>query len=322
MTASTLLKRLLLGISPTQASFARRSFRAGSPATRRHLERVGRTFLDGYNLALEDDEPRALGGRLDEHPAALRGFAFEGAAMALALLDLLTPWRRDRHATFRASAGRDHVYMVYVGAGWALARLRASITRYVVEGDPLLGWLAADGYGFHEGYFHPRRSFARQLRPRAAAGHAGQVFDQGLGRSLWFVECADAPRIAAAIARFEPDRRADLWSGVGLACAYAGGVRESVVRALSLAAGHYGADVAQGAAFAAAARAHAGNPTAHTELACSLLCGMSAVEAATLTDAARLDLPPDGARPAYAEWRRRLRDSFAPLVTSGAGAIR
>ena len=43
--------------------------------------------------------------------------------------------------------------MMHVGLGWALARLRRSVTPYLAQLDPLLGWLAVDGYGFHEGYF-------------------------------------------------------------------------------------------------------------------------------------------------------------------------
>src|SRR3712207_8380154 len=47
--------------------------------------------------------------------------------------------------------------------------------------------------------------------------------DQGLGRSLWFVQGADVRRIPATVNAFPAERRPDLWSGLGLACGYAGG---------------------------------------------------------------------------------------------------
>src|ERR1039457_1019400 len=83
------------------------------------------------------------------------------------------------------------------------------------------------------------------------AGSPRRAFDQGLGRSLWFVEGADASRIAAAISSFPKARQPDLWSGVGLACAYAGGRDQAHLELLRETAGPYVAQVAQGAAFAA-----------------------------------------------------------------------
>ena len=86
------LLRRLLGIHPAEATFARRGFAASSPVVRDRLERVGFTFLDGYHAALES-EGDELAARLDMTEPVFRGFGYEGAAMALALLDQLTPWR-------------------------------------------------------------------------------------------------------------------------------------------------------------------------------------------------------------------------------------
>jgi hypothetical protein len=200
--------------------------------------------------------------------------------MALALLDLLAPWR-NRLGGFIRGGGAAHVYMLHVGAGWALARLRRPLREAPAGMDPLLGWLAADGYGFHEGYFHPRRTVEEGAVPRRVTGYARRAFDQGLGRSLWFVQGACAARIAAAVARFGPARRADLWSGVGLACAYAGG-----------------------------------GPAAHTDAACRVFCGAGADEAAGVAELASRSLPPDGAVPAYEAWRQRIQHHFASTAAA------
>ena len=164
------IQRFFLGLSLDEATFARRGFRAGDASARLRLEQVGRTFLHGYHAALDDDNPENLSSRLNGVEADFRGFAFEGAAMGLFLLDQLTPWRRDRLLSFLAGPGSPHIYMVYVGAGWALAQLRRGVPRALARFDPLLGWLAVDGYGFHQGYFHPRRSVGRQRGPAPAFG--------------------------------------------------------------------------------------------------------------------------------------------------------
>jgi len=301
-------------MSIAEVTFLRRGFRGGEEGVRQLLEQIGCTFLQGYHTALEEDQPEALALRLHGVEAELRGFAFEGAAMGLALLDHLTPWRRDRWRAFLEGPGAAYIYMVHVGVGWAIARLpwlRRHMERPLARLDPLLRWLAVDGYGFHEGYFHGRRSVQMQAVPGRLSGYLRRAFDQGLGRSLWFVEGADVARLPATIASFPLPRQADLWSGVGLASAYAGGVSRQALEALWRAAGSHRPQLAQGAAFAAKARERAGNPAAHTTLACEVWGGLSADVAARLTDAALQDLPPDGIEPAYEIWRRRLQAQFA-----------
>jgi enediyne biosynthesis protein E3 len=305
------LRRIIFGISHAEASFERRGFNGRDARARVRLEHIGATFLRGYHAALEarDDEELARG--LDAFEPEFRGFAFEGAAMALTLLDILRPWGGNRLRSFAAGAGAAHEYMLYVGAGWALARLRRDPARALRSFDPLLGWLAADGYGFHEGYFKWPAYVTRQERPRRLGGYALRAFDQGLGRSLWFVRGADVEGVVATVNAFARERRSDLWSGVGLACAYAGGADDASVRALRAGAGQFAPQLAQGAAFAAKARERARNAAAHTERACRILCAMTAGAAAEITDAALIGLPQDDAdAPAYEVWRRRIADAF------------
>ena len=229
-----------------ETSFTRRGFRSGDPQIRQHLERIGRIFVHGYHAALAEDRPERLALGLNRLEPELHGFAFEGAGMGFCLLDLLTPWNCDRLGRFLVGPAAPHAYMVHVGAGWALAQLRRRVDRAFTRLDPLLGWLAVDGYGFHHGYFRWPDSVERQRVPRRLSGYARRAFDQGLGRSLWFVEGAEGDRISATIARFPQARHADLWSGVGLACAYAGGVDRAAIEALVLLAGAHHPQFAQG----------------------------------------------------------------------------
>jgi hypothetical protein len=305
------LRRALFGISPGETSFARRGFRGDSAAVRERLERVGASFVHGYHAALEETGPEAVAARIDELEREFRGFAFEGAGMALALLDAITPGRRDRLDRFLAGPGEPHVYLVIVGAGWILARLPVSPERLLARLDPVKGWLAMDGYGFHEGFFRWPRSVERREIPRKVRGYARRGFDQGLGRSLWFVDGADVKRLPATIGAFPGERQADLWSGLGLACAYAGGRTRAEVEALAQAAGEHLPAFAQGVTFAAKARERAGNLAPQTELAAEVVCGMTATEAAAVTDRAAEALPADRpGEPAFEVWRHRIQERF------------
>jgi hypothetical protein len=307
------VKRALFGISPEETSFARRQFRGGAgTAVRERLERVGGSFVAGYHAALEESAPEIVAARIDaELDREFSGFAYEGAGMALALLDTLIPGRRDRLARFLAGAGNAHAYIVNVGAGWVLARLPVSPEGLLARLHPVQGWLALDGYGFHEGFFHWPQSVERQEVPRKLRGYARRGFDQGLGRSLWFVEGADVERIPRTVGAFPAARRPDLWAGVGLACAYAGGRTREEIAALRRAAGAHMPELAQGVTFAAQARQRAGNPAAHTALAAEVICGLSAAEAAGLTVQALETLPADRpGEPAFEVWRRRIQDHF------------
>jgi hypothetical protein len=305
------LRKFFFGIPAGETAFERRGFRGGGAGMRERLEQIGQAFVGGYHAALEDDDLRVLVPRLKSSSPELQGFAFEGAAMGLALLDFITPWRKDRVRSFLRDAGDAHAYMVHVGAGWMLAKTPGKIEPRLAQFDPLLRWLVVEGYGFYEGFFHWPRHIEGQPVPARLGGYARRAFDQGFGRCLWFIDGGDVSRIPQTISAFPAERRADLWSGVGLAATYAGGIGENELKALRESAGSCRPHLAQGAAFAAKARQRGGNLVPYTRLACAVLCGMPAEEAARITDVALQNLPSDGVEPAYEIWRKRVQARFA-----------
>jgi len=311
-TAFGAIRRRVLGLPVEAVDFQQRGFRGASEAVRNRLELVGGTFLTGYHLAVECESISELTVRLEGVEGELRGFAFEGAAMGLALLDWLTPWRRDRLRTLLQGAGEAHAYMLHVGIGWVWARAPFGFRRSQRKLDPLLGWLAFDGWGFHEGFFHWPKYGAGQPAPPKLSGYERRVFDQGLGRSFWFVNGGNSRLIAQMTAKFSAERQSDLWSGIGLAATYAGMVSEASLAELREQAGAFRPQLAQGAAFAAKARQRAGNLTDYTHLATRILCGSSAEAAARITDTALEDLPAGADVPAYELWRRRIQNHFMP----------
>ena len=303
------IKKQLFGISLNEIRCSTRGFNVDSPEIKTNIEKVGESFVAGYHAALTNANPSPLQQNLQTVKKDFRGFAYEGAGMAIALLDILTPWRANKLDSFIAGTGKPHSYMIHIGAGWAMAKIPWGMA-YLKTMDPLLRWLAIDGYGFHQGYFHWPASVSQQKVPRAIKGYAKQAFDQGLGRSLWFINGANPALIAKTIQTFPEQRHADLWSGIGLATGYAGGVnRDSLESVLKLAI-PYQAELAQGVAFAAKARLRADNPVAHTELACQVICGMDAIAAAKITDDALHHLAAQDEIPAYQIWRQKIQQHF------------
>lgn len=301
------LRRAVLGVPRRMAT----AFSAGDTPTWRHLESAVLAAVEGYNSVMEGSRLADLVPRLDRVPPELRGYAYEGAAMGLTAMDCVLPGR-SRLARYLAGPGAPHVYMVHIGAGEALARLHRRPEPFIAAlPDRVLCWLVMDGYGFHQGFFARKRHVDRQVVPAHLSGYGRHVFDQGVGRSIWFTEGAQAHRIAATIGAFPAHRRADLWLGIGVACAYVGGVDRSVIDELRFAAGPRATQLAVGAAFVAKGRLRAGTPAPHTDLACAALCGISAVDAARIVDVAFEDLPTDGPQPAYAVLQQRLTAQFA-----------
>jgi hypothetical protein len=299
--------RALLSVSRDERSFARSLAAFEDEGVRRRLEAIGGSFLAGYRAALEEERPQALADRLARIEPELWGFAYEGAGLGLSLLDSLPPWGH-RFSAFLQGPGAGQPYMLHVGAGWVLARLPVPPARFLARFDPLLRWMTLDGFGFHEAFYRWRRTVERRRLPARLAGYGRRPFDAGVGRRLWLTPEVEAGHLPRIISAFPADRQADLWTGVGEACALAGARGPAAMARVLQAAGPFAPQLGQGAAFAAKARVRARNPAPHTELACRLFCRMSAAEAAALTDEALAGLPPDGELPAFEVWRRRIQD--------------
>jgi hypothetical protein len=304
-----------------------RGFHVKNADSQELLEGVGRTFLTGYGYAVEARSAAEAEERLEEIPVQFRGFAYEGAAMGCTMLDAMPGSSGRRFAGLLAGRGAQHVYMAYIGAGWAMARLPKFRWSRIQAPDPLLRWLVLDGYGFHQAYFHTDKYVHGQFSdpgfgwpadgPRQ---YSSRVIDQGIGRAMWFVGGTDAELVTSMIGKFPEARRPDLYSGAGLAASYAGGAAEAELRGFLERAGDYRADVAQGSAFAATARVHAGLVVAHTQLAAQVFCGITPEQAAKVCENALPEqvLAGDpGDLPAYEVWRQRISAELTSL--GGAG---
>lgn len=294
-----------------------RGFHKKSQAAQELLERIGATFLEGYAYAAEAATVQEAADRIDTITPRFRGFAYEGAGMGFAVRDGLPLGPSRLAERFLAGPGDRHNYMVYVGMGWAMARLPRFRWPDGDRLDPLLRWLLLDGYGFHQAYFHTREYIGEQYQDprfpwpgRRWSAYANRAIDQGIGRALWFVNGADAARTTACVDAFADTRKPDLYAGIGLAATYAGGASKDELRTLFVGAGDYRTNLAQGAAFAAECRVRGGLLVPHNAIATQVLCGCAPRQAAHVALAHRPDDAVDGDPPAYERWRSEVACEF------------
>ncbi|MFC4032421.1 DUF1702 family protein [Streptomyces polygonati] len=323
------VRKRLVTPATTEISFETRGFEALSAEAKARLEMSALQFLVGFEFAIEHSGHDEIVTRLGTLEREYQGFAFEGAAMALALRDAMSPAAGNRLTeTFLAGPGFDdgpgsrHIFMAYLGVGFALARLPRALWRRALPDPgkladhPTLSWLIMDGYGFHEAFFHHPKWVDRHFVGRGYPypgnpAYTQRAIDQGIGRGMWFVCGGDVERLLTRIKGFAPNRHPDLLSGAGLAASYAGGVGADDLEALLRGAGEYRPEVAQGAVFALRAREVSGLITEHNEMAAQIFCGMTADEAAQIAAKCVIDLPEDdGAVPAYEVFRQRIQQHF------------
>ncbi|MGH2479989.1 MAG: DUF1702 family protein [Ktedonobacteraceae bacterium] len=297
--------RPLFGVSQKEAT----DFGEGDSQAAFRLETVVGSVTKGCHVTLQSSNFVKLVERLHEFDPELRGYAYEGAGIGLAALDCLLPWK-NRTRDFIDGPGSAYIYAVHIGAGLGLARLHRRPEKFLSRLDPIVGWIALDGYGFHAGFFERKRYVEKQVVPRHLSPYGRSVFDHGIGRSIWFVVGANIDQIAATINAFPQARHADIWSGVGLGCGYTGGVDRAALEHLHAVVGQHKASLAVGVAVAAHARRLAGSPAHYAELACEILCGVSCDEAARMAEAAYVNLPTNDVKPAYQIWRERLEEQF------------
>ncbi|GAA2506667.1 DUF1702 family protein [Streptomyces gobitricini] len=309
----------LLRQDTAQIDFGVRRFRLRPGPARDILQAAGQAFLCGFHAALRTRALSELTAEVDRLPEERRGFAYEGAGMACGVLDLLTASRGRRFAALLDGPAARYPHLAQVGAGWAYARLGLRPSRSGTPGvSPPQCWLVWDGYGFHQGFFHPDRVIGRQCVERGLTPDERAIRDQGLGRALWFHECADPDGIALRIAEFPAERRGDLWSGAGLAATYAGGATPQELRRLARLSGEHHPDLAQGAAFACKAHQASGLVPGHTAEAALTLTGATFEVAAGWTDRSLASLGPEATGTGhYQRWRAGIRAQYADHSREG-----
>lgn len=166
-----------------------------------------------------------MSGFLPEYISVV--YEAQSAKLAAQELKEIIPF--GRWAAFLDANSEQHRSQIFVGFGWAIAENNAfdKIKLYAFASCDL--WRISDGCGYYYGLFRRRESVRQQLLPTELPDSMVDGFDQGLGRSLWYLMQGSPERIRDLIAHFPLERHRSLWRGVGLAMAYVGGVEKDVL---------------------------------------------------------------------------------------------
>ncbi|WP_433018914.1 DUF1702 family protein [Kribbella sp. CA-294648] len=287
-----------------------------------HFEPPSHAILDNFWATLDNPKLPDVIELVEANPPKDRGVAYEGAAMALTLLDFVLPYKRRLKALLDGPCG-PYRPMVYVGAGMILPFIPLNPYKLIGRFNDDARWFILDGYGFLQCFFHARDCLDRQARPDGLHGEAARNFDSGIGRSLYFLSAANPDRIATVLSRFPEPRRSDLWGGIGLACGYTGGALDHAgFRQMLSVSGDHASDVAVGLAVAACFRDQTNHPADHTDGACDVFWGRKSAEVAKLVTRDRIRPYPGPSGPDYEPWRQHVKSIWTAQHHTNEAAAR
>jgi hypothetical protein len=315
------LRKRFLAPSIASVGFAERGFPVTHTDATARLEAVPQAVVCGFEWAIEGASLWEIERRLALIEPEQRGFAYEGATMGYTILDVMPGGGRNRTRELLEGPARPHIFLTYIGIGFAMARLPRPLWKNVlpeltgVAYHPTMSWLAVDGFGFDRAYFDTDKWVGDQAEPvpypwAGRPEYFPRAFDQGVGRALWFINGGNPGAVAAAVGRFAEHRRPDLWSGVGLASTFAGGADRNGLADLRRSAGEYHDQLALGVVFAVKARTYAEHVPAHTHLAAGALTDLSVQALRDISDRTEAVDDDDGPLPRYELWREAIRAEF------------
>lgn len=248
------------------------------------LRATSDVFLKGLFRGLSGNHVLAEAASFAAGQVQYLGVFLEGNAMGLALSDHLTPAKHKRWNTLRSEIETRHPYEIHTALGMALGLFGGKVetTKSMTS---LWQWFVVDGLGFQQGLLHPDKFIERRVRTRRSLCVQGsKVFDQGLGRSIWFQAGGDVQRTCETVERFEKERQADLWVGVGVAVSHVGNLSQTSLTYLRARADKHAANFAIGIAIGAHVRHLNGTGKEVADNACRIAAGVSAEEAAAIVE--------------------------------------
>lgn len=274
------------------------------------IERIRSIFLNTQLFYAKHDSMDKLIGYLENTETEFRSIAYESASMAIALKDLENNQDLNDWLFYAKGPALAHKAQVYVGLGWAIAKLNLPFFSVVEKIETRFYYRVADGCGYYDGSFRQRQTVINRQLPLYLPEAAMPVYDQGIGRSLWYTNNADIDKIRSKVDSFPVSRHAGLWRGIGIAVAYVGGCDEDTLKTLLQYAATNRIQLACGAALAARSRREANAMTADTDLCSRLWFTLTAREAN------RFSIDPSGPatignEEVYFEWIAQVEQDLA-----------
>ena len=235
------------------------------------IELVQNTFKEAKKKASSTKDLIQLQDWLLNVPNEFISVAYEGASMEIAIKNIKETNSLERWNKFYHDFGLIHSSQIHVGLGWAFSELNVDLTDFDLTIDPISKCRVLDGYGYYEGIFRRRRSIRKQLIPQHLSELDLRAYDQGLGRSLWYISQGEVEKLVKIINLFSDSRGRDLWRGVGIAVAYVGGIEALDLQQLVKGSGQYLPVFKSGVSLLIQSRFKANTIAADTKSICDFL---------------------------------------------------
>jgi hypothetical protein len=218
------------------------------------MEKIKSLFMETQLFCASNNNQNLLLEYLEKAQPEFRSIGYESASMSIALKNFngnpnMLDWLDFAHGPAKA-----HQAQVYVGLGWAIAKLNLPFLSTTNKIELLLQYHVADGCGYYDGCFRQRQSIANTQIPDYVPAVLLPLYDQGIGRSLWYMCNAEIEKIKGKIETFTIKRQASLWRGIGIAVAYVGGCNDIALKLLIQAAKENDFQLTCGAALAVKSR--------------------------------------------------------------------
>ncbi len=279
-----------------------------------NTEKIKAVFLETQLFYAKHNNMPALIEYLENTEKEFSSIAYESASMAIALNNFETDTFPHEWLLFANGAAAAHQAQVYVGLGWAISKFNFPFLTAVEKLHSRFYFRIADGCGYYDGSFKRRQTVVNKQLPAYLPAAAMPMYDQGIGRSIWYTQKADIYKIRSTIETFEANRHADLWRGVGIAIAYVGGCDDEDLKTLLEYAAANRFQLACGAALAARSRTMANTMTADTDRCSRLWFALTATDEHAIAFAGA-KTPGATYEELYSHWIKKMEERLAASFT-------
>ncbi len=247
------------------------------------MEKIMKIFIHAQRMALTEDVLKMLISKLDQAENEFRSVAFEAASMTIAIKDFSNGSSLDHWRTFSEMSSSKHSIQVHSGLGWAISKQQLQALPMLETIDPVMRFRVIDGCGYFDGIFRQASTINEKKIPKESENKFLMGYLQGVGRSLWYSCKGQHEKIPSMISEFPTSCHADLWRGAGIACAYVGGCKKSILKELFLSSANYQSQLSVAAALVAQARFQADSLTKDVESVCNVWCNLSVEDVLSIT---------------------------------------
>jgi len=239
------------------------------------MELIQATFQEAKEIAIQESSIEKIDELLKIFSNEFISVAYEGASMAIALKSIQETNSLKNWNEFYHDYALKHSSQVHVGLGWAFSELNLNFSSFDLNIAPSLKYRVMDGYGYYEGLFKRRQSVRMQQYPQNFSQIALKAYDQGLGRSLWYISQGEVEKLIKLINIFPENRHYDIWRGVGIAVAYVGGIGIPLLQQLINESAKYLSSFKCGISLLVQSRCKAGTISEDTKLICEFIFKLS-----------------------------------------------